>query len=144
MLQVDVPELVDRSCLSQDSPPPAAGPRGGVRGQRSAVEQHPGIYDERAEHDDAHARARIEQLHRQQLGCAANSSGEDDQAISGGMWVAARVAPSARPNGAYARTTGIASRQARVTAEALACVAVLTPPPARCPTAARGRERRRP
>jgi len=27
---------------------------------------------------------------------------------------------------------------------ALACVAVLTPPPARCPTAARGRERRGP
>jgi hypothetical protein len=33
---------------------------------------------------------------------------------------------------------------ARVTTDALACVAVLTPPPARCRTAARGRERRRP
>ena len=40
-------------------PPPAAGPRGGVRGQRSAVEQHPGVHDERAEHDDA----RIQNAH---------------------------------------------------------------------------------
>jgi len=33
---------------------------------------------------------------------------------------------------------------AQVMTGALACVAVLTPPPARCPTAGRGRERRRP
>lgn len=33
---------------------------------------------------------------------------------------------------------------AQVMTGALACVAVLTPPPARCPTAARGRGRRRP
>jgi hypothetical protein len=49
----------------------AQSSRGREWARRSAVEEHPGVHDKRAEHDDGHARAPIEQLYRQQLGRSA-------------------------------------------------------------------------
>ena len=96
-------------------PPPAAGPRGGVRGQRSAVEQHPAFTPSAPSTTTPALAPAPDSCTASSWAAPLNSSGDDDHAISGGMRLAARVAPSARPNGAYARTTGIASRQARVT-----------------------------
>jgi hypothetical protein len=70
-----------------------------VRGQGCAVEQHPGVHDQRAEDDDGRVGAGVEQLDRQQLGRAAEQQRRVAHASRGSRPVEARVAPRASPNG---------------------------------------------